>query len=359
MQARLKVLHDKANVKQVKLLPVTLIGRSTECNLKIASSQVSRAHCRITLGEDKVFVEDLGSANGTLVNGQRLPAHQPTAVVPGATLVVGPAEFMIDYVASTSATMVLSRVSMPIGADLPSTEMLLPAGDVTVQPGAAGTSAFNSATTSTPTASPASQAAPRPLAAVAVPVAQPVLMVAPVVPVVQAAAPPISNKAPVSNPFSLGESSSEETLFAGFPPSDEPTVGDEPTQFLFSESVDGEEQNAPAVTETPAGAAPGKKGGLKSLFSLFGRKGKEAKGTAAPTPPSQGATLPNVFLPTLDPAIEEPSPAELEVAAFSFGVEENAPVDATAQTVNLDPPEATPPKSGDEEDGFHNFLKQL
>ena len=103
MQARLKVLHDKANVKQVKLLPVTLIGRSTECNLKIASSQVSRNHCRITLGEDSVFVEDLGSANGTLVDGQLITPHQPTAIAPGARLVVGPAEFVIDYVATTGS----------------------------------------------------------------------------------------------------------------------------------------------------------------------------------------------------------------------------------------------------------------
>ena len=134
MQARLKVLHDKANVKQVKLLPVTLIGRSTECNLKIASSQVSRAHCRITLGEDTVYVEDLGSANGTLVDGKLLIAHQPTAVVPGAKLVVGPAEFLIDYVASTSATMVLSRLSVPIVPSLSSTELLLPTKDVSVRP---------------------------------------------------------------------------------------------------------------------------------------------------------------------------------------------------------------------------------
>eukprot|EP00475_Leptophrys_vorax_P020754 TRINITY_DN28489_c0_g1_i2.p1 TRINITY_DN28489_c0_g1~~TRINITY_DN28489_c0_g1_i2.p1 ORF type:complete len:119 (+),score=3.71 TRINITY_DN28489_c0_g1_i2:102-458(+) len=113
MQARLKVLHDKANVKHVKLLPVTLIGRSTECNLKIASSQVSRTHCRITLGTDSVFVEDLGSANGTIVDGQLLPPHQPTAIAPGASIIVGPAEFQIDYVASTSATMVLSRSGIP------------------------------------------------------------------------------------------------------------------------------------------------------------------------------------------------------------------------------------------------------
>ena len=109
MNARLKVLHEKANVKSVKLLPTTVIGRSTECDLKISSSEVSRIHCRITIRDDSVYIEDLGSANGTFVNDQMLSPRQPVAVDPGAKITIGPAEFLMDYTAPTSNTVVVRR----------------------------------------------------------------------------------------------------------------------------------------------------------------------------------------------------------------------------------------------------------
>lgn len=109
MNARLKVLHEKANIKSVKLLPVTVIGRSTECDLKIAASEVSRIHCRITVRDDAVYVEDLGSANGTFVNEQMLNPRQPVAVDPGTKISIGRAEFLVDYIAPHSNTVVIRR----------------------------------------------------------------------------------------------------------------------------------------------------------------------------------------------------------------------------------------------------------
>lgn len=121
MNARLKLLHEKANVKQVKLLPTTVVGRSTECDLKIASSQVSRRHCQITVTEEAVYVEDLGSANGTFVNDQMLPPRKPTAVQPGAKISIGPAEFLVDYIAPSSNTVVVRRSAT--GAKPPAEEV--------------------------------------------------------------------------------------------------------------------------------------------------------------------------------------------------------------------------------------------
>lgn len=109
MNARLKVLHEKANVKTVKLLPTTVIGRSTECDLKISASEVSRVHCRITVQDDAVFIEDLGSANGTFVNDEMLKPRQRVAIDPGAKITIGPAEFVVDYVAPTSNTVIVRR----------------------------------------------------------------------------------------------------------------------------------------------------------------------------------------------------------------------------------------------------------
>lgn len=49
-----------------------IIGRDDTCNLVIADRQVSRRHARVRLEGDRYLLEDLGSKNGTFVNGQEL-----------------------------------------------------------------------------------------------------------------------------------------------------------------------------------------------------------------------------------------------------------------------------------------------
>ncbi len=49
--------------------PATLIGRSSECDIILRASDVSKRHCRILLRGDQAEVEDLSSSNGTRVNG--------------------------------------------------------------------------------------------------------------------------------------------------------------------------------------------------------------------------------------------------------------------------------------------------
>ncbi len=97
MQAWLRVSHQRANLQEVRLLPLTIVGRSTECHLKIASAQVSRRHCQISLRTDGVYVEDLASANGTFLDGARLPPRTPTYVQSGSRLEIGPAKFIVEY----------------------------------------------------------------------------------------------------------------------------------------------------------------------------------------------------------------------------------------------------------------------
>lgn len=97
MEVRLLVKNAKASAKQVRLGPKTVIGRGTECNLRIASAQVSRKHCVITVADSRVHVRDLGSANGTFVNGEQLPKDGETVLIPGSHLEVGPLSFVINY----------------------------------------------------------------------------------------------------------------------------------------------------------------------------------------------------------------------------------------------------------------------
>ncbi len=59
-----------------ELVPVPgrkfIIGRHPECQLRPAGRTVSQHHCALRKRGDKLFVQDLGSANGTFVNGQRV-----------------------------------------------------------------------------------------------------------------------------------------------------------------------------------------------------------------------------------------------------------------------------------------------
>jgi pSer/pThr/pTyr-binding forkhead associated (FHA) protein len=49
-----------------------LIGRGSDCDLRLGVSAVSRHHCLIRSRNGEVTLCDLGSANGTFVNSQRL-----------------------------------------------------------------------------------------------------------------------------------------------------------------------------------------------------------------------------------------------------------------------------------------------
>ena len=49
-----------------------VLGRALECDVPIVSQHVSRQHARLDLSGDKLTVEDLGSSNGTFVNGKKI-----------------------------------------------------------------------------------------------------------------------------------------------------------------------------------------------------------------------------------------------------------------------------------------------
>jgi FhaA, N-terminal domain/FHA domain len=51
---------------------VTVLGRGTEADLRIDDPGVSRKHAQISISGDTAVVTDLGSTNGTLVDGQRV-----------------------------------------------------------------------------------------------------------------------------------------------------------------------------------------------------------------------------------------------------------------------------------------------
>jgi len=70
----------------------TTIGRNTDCDFQIPLSVVSRRHCQIVAKGNSLTIRDLGSSNGTFVNGKRV---QEATLSAGDTIVVGPVTFTV------------------------------------------------------------------------------------------------------------------------------------------------------------------------------------------------------------------------------------------------------------------------
>jgi hypothetical protein len=71
--------------------PVTLLGRGTDCDLRMVDPGVSRHHAELRVEDGYVVLVDLGSTNGTLVNGQpmrRVQLTDGTTVTLGRTTMV-------------------------------------------------------------------------------------------------------------------------------------------------------------------------------------------------------------------------------------------------------------------------------
>lgn len=109
LQASLRVLSERQNGTVIPLPKGRfLIGREEDCQLRPNSELISRHHCVFTNDDITIRVRDLGSTNGTFVNGERLKGS--VVLNAGDRVAVGKLEFEIaigDEVPSDSGSQPL------------------------------------------------------------------------------------------------------------------------------------------------------------------------------------------------------------------------------------------------------------
>ena len=101
MQIRLKVVKGKPR-GHCLAFPIGefMIGRGPECDVRPNSDLVSRQHCLLHITDESATIRDLGSMNGTLVNGQLV--SDARVLTTGDTIQIGPLTLEVLLVADGS-----------------------------------------------------------------------------------------------------------------------------------------------------------------------------------------------------------------------------------------------------------------
>ena len=92
MRARLVSLDGGRSVDIEKDL--TLVGRDEDCDLRLDHKSISKLHCVIVKTDGLLLIRDLGSTNGTRVNGTRV---RRAALLPNDTLSIANLKYAVKF----------------------------------------------------------------------------------------------------------------------------------------------------------------------------------------------------------------------------------------------------------------------
>lgn len=108
MQASLILVKADGSTAAVALSkPRTVIGRDVSCQVRIPKPDVSREHCEILVAPGRVAMRDLGSSNGSFVNGERVSEAQLSA---GDMVGIGSCFFVVQVDGSPSEDEAIEHV---------------------------------------------------------------------------------------------------------------------------------------------------------------------------------------------------------------------------------------------------------
>src|ERR1700693_3456135 len=93
-----KLIEPAVGTERTREIPILkegfLIGRGPDCDLRVNDEDVSRHHCEIVVRGQEATLSDLGSRNGTFVNGKRVLSQ--VALVSSDVIGLGKCRFLVD-----------------------------------------------------------------------------------------------------------------------------------------------------------------------------------------------------------------------------------------------------------------------
>lgn len=124
MRFRLRYLHHDLELTEGQFV----VGRSAGCQLSLDDPLVSRRHALLVVSREGVTVEDLGSRNGVVVNGERVAGVR--LVAPGDKILIGSQELTVlegrDSAGRETASVQMGKRTLP---KFPAAPELMAAGE--------------------------------------------------------------------------------------------------------------------------------------------------------------------------------------------------------------------------------------
>src|SRR5262245_13821080 len=119
--AFLKIISPEAPERSVELEPKNTLGRHPDNTIQILDRIVSKNHCHIDLSDGRYVLRDLGSLNGTYINGERVSGQRELEA--GDEITLGSTKIVFDAPVPAHASTNLGttdkapgRVTMSVNA---------------------------------------------------------------------------------------------------------------------------------------------------------------------------------------------------------------------------------------------------
>jgi signal transduction histidine kinase len=89
------------------------LGRGPENHIQVEDPSISQTHLKIEQRDDRTFVEDLKSTNGTFINGEMIEPGKPVEIMEGSPISIGNTLMVLDREFSIGGTLVHHTVRFP------------------------------------------------------------------------------------------------------------------------------------------------------------------------------------------------------------------------------------------------------
>ncbi len=97
----LELQDQAANIRRVTVRHDIVVGRGSDCNLRLSAPQISRRHCFLRIGRESASIMDLDSRNGTFLDNVRVESGRSYSLTHGSMLALGPIRFRVEIRSET------------------------------------------------------------------------------------------------------------------------------------------------------------------------------------------------------------------------------------------------------------------